>query len=97
MNRIALIVLRNIWQLPGLYGKLCYYAKHTEEYPEEEKYRHIQKILRRAVDSSNVTLQLYGKENLPRENGFVMYANHQGLFDVVAIGATCDNPMAAVM
>ena len=27
----------------------------------------------------------------------MMYANHQGMFDVIAIGATCDNPMAAVM
>ena len=27
--------------MPGAYGKLCHYAKHTDEYPEEEKYYHI--------------------------------------------------------
>lgn len=27
----------------------------------------------------------------------MMYANHQGLFDVLAIGATCDHPMGAVL
>ena len=97
MNRLALMVLRNIWRLPGAYGKLCYYAKHTDEYPELEKYRHIQHIFQLAVNSGNVDLQVHGKENLPQENGFMMYANHQGMFDVVAIGATCDNPMAAVM
>jgi 1-acyl-sn-glycerol-3-phosphate acyltransferase len=94
---MALMVLRNIWRVPGLYGKLCHYAKHTDQYPEAEKYAHIQRILKLAVDSGNVDLQLRGKENLPKESGFMMYANHQGLFDVVAIGATCDKPLAAVM
>ena len=97
MNRIVRMVLRNFWRVPGLYGKLCHYAKHTEKYPEQEKYGHIQHILQLAVRSGNVDLQVSGLENIPQENGFMMYANHQGLFDVVAIGATCANPLAAVM
>ena len=97
MNRMLLMALRNIWRLPSAYGKLCHYAKHTDKYPEEEKYKHIQYILRLAVKSGNLDLRLNGKENIPQENGFMMYANHQGMFDVIAIGATCDNPMAAVM
>lgn len=97
MNRFLLMYLRNFWTAPGLYGKLCHYAKHTEEYPEEEKYQHIQRILQLAVKSGNVELQLKGKEKIPRENGFMMYANHQGMFDVIAIGSTCDNPLAVVM
>ena len=97
MNRMLLMALRNIWRLPGAYGKLCHYAKHTDKYPEEEKYKHIQYILRLAVKSGNLDLRFNGKENIPQENGFMMYANHQGMFDVIAIGATCDKPMAAVM
>ena len=49
MNRIVLMVLRNFWKVPGAYWKLCHYAKHTDEYPEEEKYRHIQYILKTSV------------------------------------------------
>lgn len=97
MNRFALMLLRNFWRVPGAYGKLCHYAKHTDEYPEEEKYRHIQHILQLALKSGNVDFRLRGKENIPQENGFMMYANHQGMFDVIAIGATCDNPLAVVM
>lgn len=97
MNRIILMVLRNFWRVPGAYWKLCHYAKHTEEYPELEKYRHIQYILKRAVQSGNINLQVHGKENIPQENGFLMYGNHQGLFDILAIAATCDNTLAAVM
>ena len=36
-------------------------------------------------------------ENIPKENGFLLYGNHQGLFDVLAIAATCDNPLGAVL
>lgn len=48
MNRIVTMVLKNLWIVPGAWFKLCRYAKHTDEYPEEEKYRHIQYILQRA-------------------------------------------------
>ena len=97
MNRIVLMVLRNFWKVPGAYWKLCHYAKHTDEYPEEEKYRHIQYILKTAVETGNIELKVYGKENIPKENGFLMYANHQGLFDIMAIAASCDKPLAAVL
>lgn len=97
MNRIVLMVLRNLIRVPGAYWKLCHYAKHTDKYPEEEKYKHIQYILKRAVKSGNIDLKVFGKENIPVQNGFLMYGNHQGLFDILAIAATCDNPLAAVM
>ena len=96
MNRLVMMVLKNIFRVPGLYGKLCHYAKNTDKYPEEEKYRHIQKILRCAENAGNVNVEVYGTENIPAESGYLMYANHQGLFDVVTIVAHCDNPMSAV-
>ena len=97
MNRIVLMVLRNFWRVPGAYAKLCHYAKHTEKYPEEVKYKHIQYILKLAVKSGNINLQVYGQENIPKENGFMLYANHQGMFDILALAATCDNPLAVVL
>ena len=97
MNRIALMVLRNFWKVPGLYGKLCYYAAHTDEYPEAEKWAHINKIMGLAVTSGNIDLKVTGYENLPEKDGFVIYANHQGLFDVVALAGTCKRPLSAVL
>ena len=96
MNRLALIILRNITKLPGAYLKLCRYAKHPQRYSEEEKWNHIQYIMALVTNSANVELQVYGKENIPAENGFMLYGNHQGMFDVVAIAATCDAPLAVV-
>ena len=97
MNRILLMCLRNVFKVPGAYIKLCRYAKHTEKYPELEKYKHIQYIFQTAVKSGNVDLQVFGTENIPKENGFTVYSNHQGMFDILAIPATCDQPLAAVL
>lgn len=97
MNRIVTMVLKNLWIVPGAWFKLCRYAKHTEDYPELEKYRHIQFILDRAVKGGNIRMTVSGTENIPKEGGFMLYANHQGMFDVLAIAVTCDRPIGAVL
>ena len=97
MNRIVTMVLKNLWYVPGAWFKLCHYAKHTEEYSEVEKWRHIQYILRLAVKGGNIDLKVTGLENIPTDEAFMMYPNHQGMFDVLAIAATCDAPLGAVL
>lgn len=96
MNRIVLMVLRNFWRVPGMWWKLRRYAKHTEQFPEQEKYDHIRSIMKLAVQSGNIDLQVTGQENIPEENGFLMYGNHQGLFDVVALVASFRGPLSCV-
>ena len=97
MNRILLMVLRNIFRVPGLWVKLCHYAKNTDKYPEAEKWAHIHKIMHIACVSGNINLIVTGKENLPEQDGFMLYGNHQGLFDVVALAGDCERPLAAVL
>lgn len=96
MNRIALMLLKNLHRVPGLYSKLCHYAKYTDKYPEQEKWAHIHKIMSYALSASNVDLRVTGQEHLQQEEGFLLYGNHQGLFDVVAIASTCSVPLAIV-
>ena len=97
MNRLALMVIKNIFRVPGLWSKLQKYAKNPEKYSEEEKWAHVQHIMQLAVAAGNVELQVTGLENIPEAGGFMMYANHQGMFDVLAIAATCDRPIGAVL
>ena len=96
MNRLALMILRNLHHIPSLWLKLCHYAKHTDEYPEGEKYNHIRRILQLAVNAGNLDLVVTGTENIPKDSGFIMYGNHQGMFDVLALAATYEGPLAAV-
>lgn len=97
MQRILLMVLQNFWRVPAAWFKLCHYAKNTDKYPEMTKWQHIQYILKMAVTSGNINFECYGVEKLPKEDGFLMYGNHQGLFDIVAIGASCPKPLGAVL
>ena len=97
MNRIAAMVLNNLFRVPTAWFKLCHYAKHTDEYSEEEKYAHIRYILGRAIIGGNVNVEVTGLENIPDESGYMLYANHQGMFDVLAIAATVKHPIGAVL
>lgn len=96
MNRFVLVGLRNLLRLPGAYIKLCRYAKHPERYPEQERWNHVQKIMSWVIETGNIDLTVSGTENIPQEGSFMLYANHQGMFDVVALAATCHRPLGAV-
>lgn len=92
-----MILVKNMFRLPGLWLKLCRHAKYTDNYPEEVRYRHIQHAFHLAIKSGNIALQVFGKENIPTDTPYMMYPNHQGKFDPMAIVASCDVPMGVVM
>ena len=97
MKRILLMVAFNILLVPIFWFKLCYYAKHVEKYTEEERYALLRFIDRRAIKGGRITIDIHGQENYPKESGFMMFPNHQGLFDVLAIMQTCEKPFSVVM
>ena len=97
MNRIVMMVLKNLHVVPGAFAKLWRYAAAPEKYEEMEMWNHIHYIMERAVLGGNIDLTVTGLENLPEEDGFMLYANHQGMFDVVAVAATWNRPLAAVL
>ena len=96
MGRIVMMVLRNIFLVPIMWFKLCYYAAHVEKYTEEQRYEMLRFIDHRAVKGGNVRIDVYGAENIPKENGFMFFPNHQGLFDVLAIMEACPTPFSVV-
>ena len=96
MNRIALMVLKNTFALPGLWSKLCAHAKNPDNYPEIDRWMHIQSIMKRAIRAGNVELTVTGQENIPEKDGLLLVANHQGMFDVVALVTAWDKILCAV-
>ena len=97
MNRIVTMVLKNLLIVPGAWFKLCYNAKHVDEVPEIERWNHIRYILQQAIKGGNVDLTVTGLENIPTDESFLLYPNHQGMFDVLAIAGTCPEPLGAVL
>lgn len=97
MKRILLMVLRNLIFVPYAWFKLCYYANHVEKYTEEQRYALLKYIDRHANQGGRITIDAHGVENIPQEDGFIFYPNHQGLYDVLAILEACPRPFSVVM
>ena len=76
--------------------KLCYHAHHVDKYTEEEHYKMLRFITRRANIGGNVTIEVHGDENIPEKDGFMFFPNHQGLYDVLAIMDVCPRPFSVV-
>lgn len=96
MSRLIKMVLGVFARIIKLYFILCRCIKHPEKYTQMEIYTRIQDVMRRAIAKGNVELQVYGRENIPEENGFMIYANHQGIFDPIALASDFRGPLAAV-
>lgn len=96
MKRIIMMVLKNLPFVPFAWFKLCWYASHVDNYTEGERYALLKMIDRRANKGGNITIDAHGVENIPKENGFIFYPNHQGLYDVLAIMAPCPVPFSVV-
>ena len=97
MKRIMVMVLRNILFVPWWFIQLCLYAREKDNHSPEDKLALLKKIVRNANKGGRVTVKGYGQENLPDEDGFMLYPNHQGMYDVLAIIDTCDRPFSVVM
>lgn len=90
------MVFRNIFLVPFMWCKLCYYASHVDKYTEEQHYKMLRFIVLRANKGGNVTIEVHGRENLPDKSGFMFFPNHQGLYDVLAIVEACPIPFSVV-
>ena len=90
------MVLRNLFFVPYGWFKLCWYASHVDRYTEEERYKMLQYVDHKAIHGGNLVIDAHGVENIPKENGFMFFPNHQGLFDVLAIIKACPVPFSVV-
>lgn len=83
-KRIKMMIRRNFIHMPRLFTKLMSYATN-DKISEEQKYALIREIGEYGCKSGNVTIHGYGVDLLPEQSGYIMYPNHQGLFDVMGL------------
>lgn len=91
------MVLRNILIVPYWYWQICYYARNTERIPDEKKAALLKKVVGYANRGGNVTIKSYGTEHIPKDESFMLFPNHQGLYDVLAIINGCPRFFSVVM
>ncbi|MBD5460995.1 MAG: 1-acyl-sn-glycerol-3-phosphate acyltransferase [Lachnospiraceae bacterium] len=95
MRRIVLMVLRLFYIAPWYLFRIWRLSRN-ERASLEERYAYIKKVTKAANRAGRVKVESYGLENLPGENGYIFYPNHQGMFDVLVFLESCPVPFAFV-
>ncbi len=94
--RFLFVIIGNvhrIWMIPTM----GYYAKHTEKYSEKFRYEYDRHVINLMNKRGRIKTEAYGVENLPKDGGYVMFANHQGKYDALGIMNTHERPCSIVM
>lgn len=97
MNRIFYMVVRNFYRVPVWFYKIRKMGIEEENYTHKERYEYIRNVVKKVNKSGRVEVIVHGIENLPSENGFILFPNHQGLFDMLAIMEACPRPLSVVV
>ena len=79
------------------YFTILVYISNKKNKNLPENYIKLRKITKAANKAGKVTIESKGLENLPKEDGFVMFPNHQGLYDCLAFVESCPRPLSFVI
>lgn len=94
--RIALMIIRLFLKTPYYFLRI-WWCSVRKNIGYERGWREIKKATIKANKAGRVTIESYGLENIPKENGFMFYPNHQGLYDVLTFFESCPVPFAFVI
>ena len=94
--RIVMMVLRNLFCVPGLFLRLLWLSHHYNgDY--NPGFLQCKKIAAHAIKGGNIKAEIYNVDKLPKEDGFILYPNHQGLFDTLMFFYSSPRPLAFVI
>ncbi len=96
MKRIVMMVIRMFFQVPYYVARI-WWCGVSKKISYEKGFQITQRATKKANRVGRVTIQAIGAENLPEKNGFMLYPNHQGLFDVLVFLESCPRPFAFVI
>ncbi|MGF7141879.1 1-acyl-sn-glycerol-3-phosphate acyltransferase [Anaerotaenia torta] len=94
--RIVFMVLRCLFRLPGWFFRI-HQLCNIEKYDAPTRYAYLHKLVPIVNRRGRVKIDCYGLENLPKETGYIMFPNHQGLYDALAFLETHERPFVTVM
>lgn len=97
MKRIAYMVIKNIFRVPVWFFRICRLGREEDTHTEKERYDFLRYVVKKVNRSGRVSIRTEGAENLPEKEGFILFPNHQGLFDVLAVIEACPRPFGVVI
>lgn len=91
------MVFMNLFHVPIWMITIIRLGSKEDTHTPQERYDYIANMVRRIIRRGRVTVITTGIENIPEDNGFILFPNHQGLFDMLALFSTCPKPLSAVI
>lgn len=95
MWRIVLMVVRLIFKVPYYLFNIWRLGR-GENVNYAKSFAFIKKVTKAANRAGRVTIESHGLENIPEEDGFIFFPNHQGLFDGLVFIESCPRPFSYV-
>lgn len=97
MFNLIYVLMANIFRSPYVMTTMRYMIAHPDKYSLKQRYEYDRHLIRLMSRSRRVKVVSFGRENLPEDGGYIMYPNHQGKFDALAIFLSHDNPCSVVI
>lgn len=89
---VVVLILRVPYYMFGIW-----WSGKRKNYDRDKAYAFVKKVATAANKAGRVKIESHGIENLPAEDGFMFFPNHQGMFDVLAVLESCPRPFAFVI
>lgn len=77
--------------------KANYYCAHEDRYDEQKRFELVLSIIGHVKSRGRIKTISMNEDKLPKEGGYIMYANHQGKYDALGILCAHKTPCAVVM
>ena len=91
------MVFMNLFHAPFWFLSIARMARPDDERTAEQRYNYIAEMVKRIIRRGRVTIKVTGVEHIPDQDGFILFPNHQGLFDMLALFSTCPRPLSVVI
>lgn len=73
-----------------------YMIKHKEKFTREQRYDFACKMANKVRLHSHTNTRVYGIENLPKDETYIVYPNHQGKYDAFGVALTVPEPCSVL-
>ena len=97
MIRYIFVIVINLLLIPYFIFRAEHMIRHIDQYSFAQRYAFDMKVIRVIQVTGGIKTHVFGEENLPREGGYVMFANHQGKYDALGIMYSHKSPCSVVM
>lgn len=97
MSRLVFVVIVSFPLILYFLWMVQHMERNRLQYTEEERYAFARQLIRAMKRNGRIKTLVFGEENLPKQGGYVMYANHQGKYDSLGIISVHNQPCTIMM